>query len=80
MVGELVSHGDLAVGDATGDRWARDPVTRMERSDLGQEPSGGGGQSQNQNYENLHVVAQTECGYSHRFGPFLYPNRKILSA
>lgn len=55
LVGELAGNGVLAVGDATGDGWGRDPVAGMHRGNIGQEPSGGGGQSQNQNYENLHA-------------------------
>jgi len=55
LVGELVDHGVVSVGDATLNGRNCGPVTRMHISDLGQEPSGGGGDGQEQDCEDLHA-------------------------
>jgi len=55
LVGELVDHGVVSVGDATLNGRNCGPVTRMHVRDLGQEPSGGGGDGQEQDCEDLHA-------------------------
>lgn len=63
LVGELILNCILSVCYASIDGWFCDPVSRMHRRDLGQEPSGCSGDGQNQNYEDLHTDRCTvnEC-------------------
>jgi len=55
LVGKLIRHCVLAIGNATSNRWLRDPVTRTLKQVLRQESSGHGGKSQSQDHENLHA-------------------------